>query len=169
MDSSASYWHQHVVYTPQWWTIVALMILPWAIWWKLADRSRMLSLLCVGVQIALFAFTLDNVGASLGLWTYPYTLTPLPREVWDPADFAILPVSYMLMYQWWPQWRAYLVASVVFSLFAAFGGGNLFEWADIYRPLHWSHLYSVPGYFLLGLIAKTITEAAARRQSLPRT
>lgn len=152
------YWASEVIFTFQWWTMVLILIIPIFLWWKLVDKSRLLEISMVGLFTSGIAFILDQIGTSLGLWIYPYTLTNLERDLWAVADFSLLPFFYMMFYQWFPRWKTYLLVILLFSLFAAFIGETIFQLLGIYKLLNWSHVYSVPGYFLLGLFTKSLVQ-----------
>ncbi|QOR68019.1 hypothetical protein IM538_07770 [Cytobacillus suaedae] len=156
IDLHKEYWHKEVVFTFEWWFVIGTLILPWIIWWKLVDKSRIKEISYVGVMIMVLSFLLDQLGAALLLWSYPITLTPLSREVFDPADFAILPLCYMMIYQYFPKWKVYSLAMILFGFFGAYVGGNLYEWLGIYKIYHWKHIYSVPIYFLIGVFVKYV-------------
>jgi H+/Cl- antiporter ClcA len=64
----------------------------------------------------------------------------------------------MTLYQWFPKWKAYIVAIIIFSLFAALVGETIFQWLGIYKLLKWRHIYSVPPYILLGVFVKAILQ-----------
>jgi hypothetical protein len=151
-------WMNDVVFTFQWWFIIITIILPWVIWWNVVDRSRLKNILIVGLLVIIISLLLDGIGTSLRLWIYPYTLLPLEREIFDPADLAILPMFFMLTYQFFTNWKSYLIASTVFAFFGAYIGGNIYEILGIYKILKWKHIYSVPIYLLISIIVKAIVE-----------
>ena len=95
----SDYWIQDVVFAYQWWIMVGILIIPFLLWWRLVDKTRIIEISMVGLLISGIAFILDQIGTSLGYWTYPYTLTPLERDLWAVADFSILPFFYMMIYQ----------------------------------------------------------------------
>jgi hypothetical protein len=152
------YWSSHVVFTFPWWFVIATLIIPWIIWWKLVDKKRIKSISLVGLITMIISFILDQVGTSLLLWEYPVTPSPLPRDVFDPADFAILPVSYMLIYQYFKNWKLFIISQVVFAFFASYVGGNIYGWLGIYKILNWRHIYSVPIYLLMGIVTKKVVD-----------
>lgn len=154
----SDYWIQEVVFTYQWWIIVLMLIIPFFIWWRLVDKTRIIEISIVGLMSSIIAFILDQIGSSLGFWTYPYTLTHLERDMWAVADFSILPFFYMMIYQWFPKWKTYLIGIVLFAVFSAFVGETIFQWLGIYVMLNWEHIYSVIGYILLGLFVKFVVE-----------
>ena len=152
------YWTQEVVFTYQWWIIVFTLITPFFLWWRWVDRTRIIEISMVGLLSSLIAFILDQIGSSLGYWTYRYTLTHLERDLWAVADFSIIPFFYMMIYQWFPKWKTYILGTMIFALFAAFVAETIFQWLDIYIMLKWKHIYSVPGYVLLGIFVKVVMQ-----------
>ncbi|WP_256832067.1 MULTISPECIES: hypothetical protein [unclassified Paenibacillus] len=53
--------------SPQWWLLLAFLVVPWLIWFKIADRKRMLDIMAVGMLVAMATKLLDLVGYNLGL------------------------------------------------------------------------------------------------------
>ncbi|MBT2736184.1 CBO0543 family protein [Bacillus sp. ISL-7] len=152
------YWTQEVLFTYQWWTMIVVLIIPFFLWWRLVDKTRIIEISMVGLFVSIIAFILDQIGSSLGYWTYPYTLTPLERDLWAVADFSIIPFFYMIIYQWFPKWKTFILGTVVFALFSAFVGESIFQWLGIYVLLKWKHIYSIPFYVLLGILVKILLE-----------
>ena len=150
------YWTQEVVFTYQWWIMIFVLVIPFFLWWRLVDKTRIIEISMVGLIISIIAFLLDQVGSSLGYWTYPYTLTPLERDFWAVSNFSTLPFFYMMIYQWFPKWKTYILGTMIFALLAAFIGETVFQWLGIYVMLKWEHIYSVLGYILLGIFVKII-------------
>lgn len=152
------YWTQEVVFTYQWWIMIFVLIIPFFLWWRLVDRTRIMEISMVGLLASIIAFILDQIGSSLGYWTYPYTLTHLERDLWAVADFSLIPFFYMMLYQWFPKWKTYILGTIIFALFAAFVAENIFQWLGIYMLLKWKHIYSVPAYVLLGIFIKVVVQ-----------
>ena len=93
----------------------------------------------------------DMIGNLLGLWSYQYQLLPLqPKLV--PIDFAVFPVVYMLIYQYFQNWRSYVIASLVTALVFAFIGEPLLVHLGIYKIQNWQHWYSFPIYVIIFFI-----------------
>lgn len=152
------YWTEEVVFTYQWWIMIFILLIPFFLWLKLVDKTRIREISLVGLLVSCIALILDQIGTSLGFWTYPFTLTPLERDLWAVADFSVIPFFYMMLYQWFPKWKTYIVGMIIFSLFAAFVGETIFQWLGIYKLLKWKHIYSVLPYILLGVFVKAILQ-----------
>ncbi|MDC3415837.1 CBO0543 family protein [Aquibacillus salsiterrae] len=153
-----NYWLSEVVYSYQWWLIITLLIVPWILWFILTDRSRKKKQLIVGLIVMIVSYLMDQIGSAMLLWHYPYTLTPLERSVFDPVDLSVLPVSYMLIYQYFTKISSYLTVAVLFSFCAAFIGGNLAEAIHVYDIINWQHIFSVPIYFSMFVLLRLIVK-----------
>jgi hypothetical protein len=152
------YWTQEVVFTYQWWLMIFLLITPFFVWWRLVDKTRLIEISMVGLVASGSALILDQVGTSLGYWTYPYTITPLERDLWAVADFSIVPFFYMMIYQRFPKWKTYLFAALIYAVFSAYIAEPIFQWLGIYVMIKWEHSYSVPAYVLLGIFIKILLQ-----------
>lgn len=162
-DLRLEYWQDHVLFSFNWWFLLVQMIVPWFIWWKLVDKTRLKEVLLYGFFIMMIASTLDELGVSFSLWDYRYQLVPVFSRI-NTVDITVLPFFYMLVYQWFPRWRSFFTAKVLFAAFYAFIGEPLYVWLGIYEMLNWSHVYSFPLYVLIGLAVKWIVE---RIKSVP--
>jgi len=152
-----NHWLNEEVFAWQWWFLLAFMIISYVVLWKLLDRKRVYEILCFGLLIAITATILDVLGNELTLWVYPNKLVPIiPRLI--ELDLASIPVAYMLIYQWFPQWKRFIWALILFSAFGSFVMEPFFVWAQMYQPLTWKHIYSFPIYILLGIVYKWVIE-----------
>ena len=149
------HWLRQEVFTFQFWLLIALLILPWFLWWKLADKKRFFELLIFGLLVETIVTVLDELGCQLNFWEYRYDIEPLfPRLI--PMNFTMLPISYMLIYQYFMRWKTYLIASSIIATCFAFIGEPIFNYLNIYELLNWRHIYSFPIYILLAVIFKLV-------------
>lgn len=148
---------ENIFLSYQWWFLLGISIALWTVWIIFVDKKRLNSILLTGLFTSTTALILDDIGLSMALWIYPYYLFPF-SSVQYPIDLAIIPVFYMLLYQYSPQWKAYLFNLTLLTLFAVFVAEPLFTHLGIYIPIHWKHLYSIPGYLLLGIISKGLVD-----------
>ncbi|SMC49458.1 CBO0543 family protein [Sporomusa malonica] len=149
------FWFQSVVFTYQWWLLVALTIIPFIIWWKIVDRRRFFEITTYGLLIALFAGLLDAIGVETDAWEYKYDLLPL-LDVFIVYDISVLPVSYMVIYQYCHTWQSFAIAHVIVSLVFAYVSEPLLVYLKIYQLINWQHTYSIPGYFLLAVFIRWV-------------
>jgi hypothetical protein len=149
------YWIKYFVFSPKWWLLLALTIVPWFLWWKIVDKSRITEILLYGFFILSISTLLDITGWNYSLWIYPDTLlafcTPLM-----PIDFTLLPIIYMVIYQYFPNRKSFSIVLLVVSFIFAFVWEPLAEMLDFYKPLKWNHIFSFLGFFLIGFFFRWV-------------
>lgn len=150
-------WLHHDVFSFQWWLLLFILIIPWFIWWIYVDRKRILDISLFGAIVLIISSFSDSILSELGLWSYTYELLPVwPRLI--TADFTILPVTYMFLYQYFRNWKHFILAMIVMSAVFAFAGEPLLIWLKIYNLHNWKHIYSFPIYIALGIFVRYIIE-----------
>jgi len=151
------------LFTIQWWMLLLVFIAPWIVWWKLVDKSRTGEILSYGLLVSLLSATLDETGIALHLWTYTKTLLPLCLQM-KPPNISLLPVLYMLIYQYFPRWKSFIIAGTVMAAALAFLGEPFLIWFGIYQVFTWKHIYSFPLYIALAAGLKLLVDAMFARQ-----
>ncbi|MBU2702681.1 hypothetical protein Ga0466249_003816 [Sporomusaceae bacterium BoRhaA] len=142
--------------TWRWWLLVALLIMPWIAWFKLVEKKKIVELSLYGIIIMVVTITLDEVGFVLSMWHYPLDVFPmLPRLT--SIDYALLPVTYMLIYQYFSSWKSFFRVMAIASAFFSFIAEPLMTFLGFYQLLTWKHYYSYPIYIVLALACKWLT------------
>lgn len=159
-----NYFFEHVLFTPQWWFLTIISIVLWSLWLFLSDKSRLKSLLLVGLLISIQSIIYDDVGISMAAWNYPYPLFFVTSRL-DVVDISILPVAYMLVYQYFPKWKSYLITTMAFCLFASFIAEPIFVHFNLYDMFHWKYWYSAPIYMAMGILVKAFVDWLDKRNS----
>ncbi|MDD4600457.1 hypothetical protein SDC9_11283 [bioreactor metagenome] len=151
------HWLRNELFTWQWWVLVALLIIPWIIWWRLVDRSRVGVILAYGIYIMFIVTAMDATGSALEYWIYPIKLLPVvPDSV--GFDWGLLTVVHMLIYQYYPRWKQFILAEVIAAVLLAFVGEPLTERIGVYFALHWYHHWSFPIYVLKAVTGKLLID-----------
>jgi hypothetical protein len=150
------YWLDHVLFSIQWWFLVAITIGFWIIGWKCLSRERLKEILLVGFAAGLIATLLDDLGTALILWSYKATILPFTPRL-NPINLTVLPLCYMLLFQWFKSWKEYGLGLFILALVATFIAEPLFVRINIYDPINWSKMYSLPIYILIGIFLKWLT------------
>ncbi|MFC4767030.1 CBO0543 family protein [Effusibacillus consociatus] len=159
---------EHELFSYQWWTLLVMLIGSWIVWWKLVDRSRLLELCLVGALVAICAASLDYIGSTIPLWSYPMRLIPVGTLL-PVVDLSVLPVSYMLIVQYFPKCRHYLIASFLQSGAYSFLAEHLLEKMKIYQMISWNHWYSFVFYFGISLMVYWISRRVLQITKNERT
>lgn len=156
------YWVNNTVFTPMWFIMAALLIAPWIIWRAAADRERFFELLTYGLLVMVTSLLLNSIGVEADLWEYQVRLVPL-LDVFIVYDFSVMPVTYMLAYQYFKTWKSFLAAHAVISAVFAFIAEPLLVWMDVYMMIKWKHIYSFAGYFIIAVLLRLFVMRLARR------
>jgi hypothetical protein len=143
--------------SPQWWLLLALLIIPWIVWWILVDKSRIKQIWLFGVLLSILVIYLDDIGSELNLWNYPIKLINIVPRL-NPVDISVLPVMHMLIYQYFSKWKPFILANILISLFNSYIAEPIFVKINIYELTNWKYTYSVPIYILKAIVIKYFLE-----------
>src|SRR5699024_11233653 len=124
----------------------------WGLWGMKVDKKRILPNLLVGLLTSVIAIILNDNGPDLKAWGYSYWLTPFTSRM-DPVNIAIIPVSYMLVYQYMKTWKTYVIMLVLASLFGVLIAEPIFVTLKLYLILQWTYWYSMLFYIAIGFYA----------------
>lgn len=144
-------WSTEMVFTWRWWFGVTVSILTWLIWFKFHKRESRYRLLTAGFFVMLISVCLDAIGIQIGLWSYRYEVIPyIPAYL--PYDLALMPVVVMGLIQFKPNFSP-LIKAIIYGILTSYIGETLVVFIDIYNPRNWKHIYSLPIYIVIYLIA----------------
>ncbi|SIT07924.1 CBO0543 family protein [Alicyclobacillus vulcanalis] len=157
-DLTRVYWFQHDLGTWQWWLFVTLAIVPWLVFVRFVDRTRVLQVLCYALAMAVVSSVLDIIGSDLMLWGYKVRLLWFVYPTLMCTDMTIIPVTFALIYQTCRRWWTFLAVSLAFAVAYALME-LVFQYFDIYIPYRWNLLYSIPIYVFLASADKFMLDA----------
>jgi hypothetical protein len=148
-------WLKNEFLTWEWWILVVFLVVPWVIWAKLVKRDIILEILLFGTIIILTTTLLDVVGAQYSFWDYPIAFLPfIPRAF--PFDFSMVPVAYMLLYQYFRRWKSFILAQIIMALTYAYIGEPFCEWVKLVNYLEWRYRYSFIYYIIVGIVTRAL-------------
>jgi hypothetical protein len=150
--------------SPQWWLLLAFLIVPWLIWVKVVDKKRTLEIIVVGLFVAIVTKCFDVVGYNFGCWDYPIQLIPLVPEAFA-FDLSMIPVAYMMLYQYFKSWKSYYIGLVCFSVVYAFIGEPFCNWIKVVVYMKWNYMYSAVYYIVIGILIRAIVVNLKGRQA----
>lgn len=154
-DLNIDHWLHHDLFSFNWWLIFAVSLLYMIVWWKLVDRTRLVEIVLYGAMIALASIVMDICGVSLILWSYPDKMFP----VFPPffiVDMTQLPVSFMVLYQFFPRGWPFVLANVAASGILSFLIEPALVALGIYQMHNWHYTYSFPLYIAMGLCLRLL-------------
>ena len=121
------------------------------------DKTKTAVILAYGLYIMFVITAMDAIGSALQFWIYPIKLFPfIPDSI--GIDWGILTVIHMLIYQYFPNWKSFIIVESIAAALLAFIGEPFAEWYGIYLVLHWYHTWSFPIYILKTILGKWLIE-----------
>jgi hypothetical protein len=162
-DMRHEYWLHETLFSWEWFFLIALIVVPWIIWCFVVNKRRIHEILLYGMIVILISITLDDLGVEMDLWSYPYLLAGIfPRM--NPVDLAVMPVTYMIIYQYFSHWKSFIIAHIVLAAVASFVIEPLFHWMGIYILNKWTYLCSFPIYIFIGITTRAFMIWLNRRE-----
>lgn len=89
-------------------------------------------------------------------WEYPDRLMPMLPNYF-PIDYVLIPVIFMLVYQKFSGWKAFIWASLLMAAFLSLIADPVLVWLNLYQPLTWQYHYGIPVFVLTVIIARAVT------------
>lgn len=163
------YWQSFSSFnTWQFWVLLALWVLPLVVLYFLLDRRKAFHIGFYGYSVHMLFHYSDIYFYTNGFLTYPYRVGPfLPTSL--SLDTSIVPVSYMLLYQWTlNKNKNYYLYATGLSLFFSFlfkPALRTFGLIKLYPGTTYFHL--LLGYLSVMLLAKWITNVFLHFQKEP--
>lgn len=139
--------------TVKYWGMVGFIVITYAVWYLLTDKRRLVDLLLYGSLIAVMRELLDLFGVTSGLWIYKIRILPLSPSVLL-MDWTIVPLIYMLVQQYSPNWRQFfvwntlgtgMIAGVILPVLSAL---------DILQLMRWNYMYAFIGMYVSATLAR---------------
>ena len=153
-NTTTEYWLSENVFTFSWWILLITTVGLFIVWYIFLDKNRIFEIITYGFFVGTIAILADTFGISLGLWQYPITLTPLPLTI--EIHRMQMPIIYMMIFQYFKTWKAFLIAVTINSFVFAFIMEPLLIRLLIYEPYQWKHIYSFIPYFVIAVVFKWV-------------
>lgn len=156
-DMRLEYWLNHDLFSFQWYLLLIILIVPWIIWWKFVDKNRVFQILLFGTLMAVLVIMLDDIGVETHLWSYPYQLLNIvPRLI--AIDQGIIVVAHMFLYQYFRNWKKFIIANVIMASIFTFVFEPFTVWLGIYKLENWQYIYSLPIYIIKATFIKWLVD-----------
>lgn len=139
-------WLINEVLSPGWWALIVFLAITYIVWWKLLDKARIMEVILFGSLVSIMAAFTDIVGISTASWQYNVRLFPITVAVF-PLDYSVIPIALMLAYQFTSKWTAYILASIVASVYYGVVT-SVMEATGIISSYYWSPYWA----FIEGMV-----------------
>lgn len=150
------------VFSFQWFFMVFLLVVPWIIWWKFVNRKHIAEIFSFGLLITATSSFFNGIGLHIPLWTYPYKLLPYTGSMYMPS-YSVLPVAFMLLYQYFRTWKSFAAANVIMAAIFAFILQPFLKLLGMYNLINWSYVYSFLIYIVMGLGLRLLLRAILQK------
>lgn len=162
--SLREYWFNYTFLTWEWWLLVFLLLVPWVIWLKIVDCKRIFEILTFGFMVMVVSLVLDTAGVEFDLWDYRHQFVPF-FDVLIVYDFSVMPVVYMVAYEYFNDWKKFVVVFIIIAAIFAFVAEPLLVELTLYQLFKWEYYYSFPIYIGIAVILKGVMAAFKRKMS----
>lgn len=148
-------WVDEDLLSPRWWCMVALIVLSYLICFNLFDKRRLSALFLFGSLLTVGAVVYETIGVNFVFWVCATPIFPIIPCLFVPY-LTILPVYYMLIFQYTANWYQYslwnLVAASLFSLVLQ----PIFLHFKIVQMDNWQPVYHLPFIFAIASLARAV-------------
>lgn len=166
-DLSMKYWKEYSnIDSFQFWLVVMTLIIPLIILlWKI-DRRKMLLLGFFGLNYHIWFAYCNAGGIRRGLWEYPYEILPIMPSF--SLDAALIPVSYILLYQWTLNHKKnFYLYTLILSIIFAFVMKPILVHFDFFHMFKFVNYFIIfLFYFGIAIVAKIITNVFIKLQKI---
>lgn len=148
-------WLENEFLTWEWWILLCFFVVPWIFWFVMKKRKWFVESLLFGMIVMNVTLLLDTVGMQFSFWEYPVEFLPvIPRGF--PFDVSMVPVAFILLFQYFQTWKSFIIAQVIMAIAYAFIGEPFCEWLHLVRYFKWNYLYSFVYYIILGIVVRAL-------------
>jgi hypothetical protein len=84
-------------------------------------------------------------------------MIPLVPEAFA-FNLSMIPVAYMLLYQYFKTWKSFWIGLFCMSVVYAFIGEPFCNWIMVVMYIKWKYIYSFVYYIVIGITIRAIVE-----------
>jgi hypothetical protein len=150
-----AHWAAEELFSPRWWAMVIVILFSYGLCFKLLDESRYTQIMLFGSLMAVSMGVIDTIGASYVLWSFKVRLLPIIPSLFL-IDLTIIPLYYMLVYQYTSTWKEFTAWNVVASGVISLVVFPLMAIANIVQLINWKYVYFWPIIFFVGLLSRGV-------------
>lgn len=149
-------WLTEDVFSPRWLGMIAFILFSYVLCLSLLNKRRLSKILLFGSLLSIGMVALEAIGVSFVLW---YCSTPIMPIV--PCIFAstvtILPLYYMLVYQYTSSWKQFTIWNALTAGVFALVIEPILVHFNIYEIDNWRYIYTLLAVFFIASLARAVT------------
>lgn len=149
-------WLTEDVFSLRWWSMVGLVAVSYLICFSLFDKKRISVLFLFGSLLTVGASVYETVGVNFVLWFCATPVFPIVPCLFVPY-LTVLPVYYMLIFQYTTTWRQFSLWNFIAVSIYAFILLPVFMHYKISEMDNWQPIYHIPFIFFIASLARAVT------------
>ena len=143
------------LFSPAWLGIIAVILLSYYICFRLLDKRRLTQLLLYGSLMTVSITIIDIFATQFGFWTFLIRVLPIVPSVLF-FDYTIIPLYYMLVYQYSSTWRRFAAWNAVLAGIISFIFFPLLTALKLFKLDNWRYIYFFPLIYILAFICRWV-------------
>ncbi len=149
-------WLEEDVFSLRWWSMVVLIALSYLLCFSLFDKRRLSKLFLFGSLLTVGSVVYETAGVNFVLWFCATSIFPIIPCLFVPY-LTILPVYYMLIFQYTTTWRQFSLWNLVAVSVYSFVLQPIFIHFKIVILDNWQTVYHMPMIFAIASLARAVT------------
>ena len=149
-------WLTEDVFSLRWWSMVGLVAISYLICFSLFDKKRISVLFLFGSLLTVGASVYETVGVNFVLWFCATPIFPIVPCLFVPY-LTVLPVYYMLIFQYTTTWRQFSLWNFIAVSIYSFILLPVFIHFRISEMDNWQPIYHIPFVFFIASLARAVT------------
>jgi hypothetical protein len=148
-------WKTNILFSPAWFGTIIFILLSYTLCFKLLDKRRLTQILLFGSLITVMVSLFDLIGVEYVRWTYLTRVFPIMPSFFL-FDFTIIPLYYMLIYQYCSNWKSYIIWNAIVTGIVSFAFYPLLNALKMFELNNWRYVYFFPCIFTFALVSRAI-------------
>jgi hypothetical protein len=148
-------WRTIDLFSPTWFGTVAFILFSYFLCFKLLDKCRLTKTLLYGALLTVMVSLFDIIGVEYVRWTYLTRIIPIVPSLFL-FDFTLIPLYYMLVYQYCRSWKSFIICNTIVTGIVSFVLFPLMTALKMFELNNWSYVYFYPCIFTFALVSKII-------------
>ncbi|AGK54614.1 CBO0543 family protein [Bacillus sp. 1NLA3E] len=133
-------WKTSDLFSPKWFGTVGFILLSYFICFKLLDKRRFTQILLFGSLLTVSITVVDLFGTQFGRWTYLTRVFPIVPSLFF-FDFTIIPLYYMLVYQYSSTWKSFAIWNAILAGIISFAFFPILTALKMFELNNWKYIY----------------------------
>lgn len=148
-------WKTIDLFSPIWFGTVIFILFSYILCFKLLNKRRLTQILLFGSLMTVMVSLFDLIGVEYVRWTYLTRIFPIVPSYFL-FDFTIIPLYYMLIYQYARGWKSFIVWNAIAAGIISFGFFPLLVSLNMFELNNWRYAYFFPYIFTFAFVSRVM-------------